>query len=81
MLENKVLKKKALDKELTLTVTKVDSGNKIVVEFRHVSGKMVRQKSFQDNYEGRAEADVFAKSIKNTKELRKYFGIKEPANG
>ena len=79
MSENKVLKKKALDKELTLTVTKIDLGSKIVVEFRHVSGKMVRQKSFQDTYVGRAEADAFAKTIKNTKELRKYFGIKEPA--
>lgn len=75
MLESKVLKKKALDKELTLTVTRIGVNGRIVVEFRHESGKMVRQKSFQDTYSGRAEADEFAKSIKNTKELKKYFGL------
>jgi hypothetical protein len=75
MLETKVLKKKALDKELTLTVSKIGMNSRIIVEFRHISGKMVRQKTFQDTFEGRAEADKFSKSIKNTKELRKYFGL------
>jgi hypothetical protein len=75
MLESKVLKKKALDKELTLTVTKIGIAGRIVVEFRHESGKMVRQKTFPDTFEGRAEADKFSKSIKNTKDLRKYFGL------
>lgn len=74
-METKVLKKKNLDKELTLTVTKIGPFGRIIVEYRHVSGKMVRQKSFPDTYEGRADADNFAKSIKNTKELRKYFGL------
>lgn len=77
MLESKVTKKKALDKELTLTVTETGPFGRIIVEFRHSSNKMVRQKTFQDTHQGRAEAETFSKSIKNTKELKKYFGIKE----
>lgn len=76
-MENKLLKDKALDAETKLTVTKING--RIVVEFRHNSGKMVKQRSFQDSYEGRKEAVTFSKTIKNTKDLRKYFGMKESA--
>lgn len=77
MLDTKVINKKALDKELTLTVTELVQSGRIMVEFRHSSNKMVRQKTFPNTYEGRADVEKFSKSIKNTKELRKYFGIKE----
>lgn len=76
MLENKVIKKKQLDEELVLTITKIGYYNtKITVEFTHVSGKMVVQKSFQDNFHGRADANKFSKSIKNIKDFRKYLGL------
>lgn len=76
MLESKS-KIKALGPELNLTTTKTGPYGRIIVEFKSVDGKMVRQKSFQDTHSGRKEADDFAKSIKNIKDLRKYFGIKE----
>jgi hypothetical protein len=76
MQDNKVIKKKKVDKELTLKVTKNEMSERIFVEFRTDDGKIVLQKSFQDNYSGAAAAEEFSKSIKNLKDLRNYFGMK-----
>jgi hypothetical protein len=76
MQDNKVLKKKKLDKELTLKITKNEMSERIFVEFRSDDGKLVLQKSFQDNYSGVAQAEEFSKSIKSLKDLRNYFGMK-----
>lgn len=73
--ENKVLKKKKLDKECSLKVTQNEMSGRIFVEFSSLNGKLVLQKSFQDNYDGTKEAEKFQKSIRSIKDLRKYFGL------
>lgn len=73
--ENKVLKNKKLDKELTLKITQNEMSGRIFVEFSTESGKMVLQKSFQDTYEGKKEAQSFSKSIRSISDLKKYFGL------
>jgi hypothetical protein len=75
MQDNKVLKKKKIDKDLTLKITKNEMSDRIFVEFRSDDSKMVLQKSFQDNFLGNQAAEDFQKSIKSTKDLRKYFGL------
>lgn len=76
-LENKVLKEKKLDTELTLTVTQNEMSGRIFVQFASESPKLTLQKSFQDSYEGKLDSENFAKSIKSMKDLKKYFGIKK----
>lgn len=75
-IEYKVIKKKKLDKETNLKVLRNDALRRIAVEFSSDVCKMVIQKSFQDTYEGRAEAEEFQKTIKNTNDLKQYFGVK-----
>lgn len=72
-LENKVLRKKKIDKELSLKVTKNDAAERIFVEFSSKDGKMVLQRSFQDTFHGRTEAGVFEESIKSINELVAHF--------
>lgn len=69
-LEYKLLKKKKLDKELTLKVIKHEASERIFVEFSSKDGKMVLHKSFQDTYLGREEASAFEESIKSIDELK-----------
>lgn len=69
-LENKVLRKKKLDKELLLRVYQNDATERIFVEFSSKDGRMILQKSFQDTFYGRQEADVFENSIASIEELR-----------
>jgi hypothetical protein len=76
MLGNKVIKKKSMNKELTLKVSKNEDNARIFVEFSSEDGKLVLQKSFQDTISGREDAEEFQKSIKTLKDLRKYFGLK-----
>lgn len=73
--ENKVVKKKKLDKELNLKVSKNEMSGRIFVEFTSEDGKLILQKSFQDTYEGNKESEGFQKSVKSIKDLRKYFGL------
>jgi len=75
--ENKVIKKKKLDKELTLRVLQNEMSGRIFVEFASEDGKLIVQKSFQDNYEGNKEAAEFQKRFKTIKELRKYLGYEK----
>lgn len=74
-IENKVLKKKKIDKELTLKVTQNEMSGRIFVEFLSDDGKITLQKSFQNNYEGKKDSEKFSKSIKSIGDLRKYFGL------
>lgn len=78
--ENKILKNKKLDKDLTLKVTQNGMSGRIFVEFISETSRMVLQKSFQNTYEGKKEAESFQKSIKSIGDLRSYFGIKEKKN-
>jgi hypothetical protein len=75
-LENKVLKKKKLDKELNLKVLVNNASERILVEFSSKDGKMVLQKSFQDNYYGRQDAKAFETSIKTIEDLKEHFDKK-----
>jgi hypothetical protein len=69
-LENKVIRKKKLDKELLLKVCQNDATERILVEFSTKDGRMILQKSFQNNFYGRQEADAFEKSITTIEEFR-----------
>lgn len=77
MFENKVLKKKKLDSEASLRVTQNEMSGRIFVDFFSEDGRLKVQKSFQDTFQGRADADKFQKKIKSIKDLRKYLGLPE----
>jgi len=72
-LDIKVLKKKKLDKELNLKVTKNDATERIFVEFSSKDGKLVVQRSFQDTYYGRLEAEKFEESMKTIEDFQLYL--------
>lgn len=74
-IEYRVVKKKKLDKELTLRVLKNDASARIYVEFSLDSSTMVLQKSFQDTFAGRKEAETFQDTIKTGFDLKRYFGV------
>ena len=71
----KVLRERKLDKETTLTVFKNLMSGLIFVEFACTSPRLTLQKNFQDSLDGKRKSQEFAKTIKNTKDLKKYFGI------
>lgn len=73
----KVIKTKKIDDETHLKVMRNEALMRIAVEFTSDTTKLKVQKSFQDNFLGRKEAEAFQKSIKSTKDLKAYFGIKE----
>lgn len=75
-LEYKVVKKKKIDKELTLRVLINHAAERILVEFSSKDGKIVLQKSFQDNYYGKEEAKAFETTIKSISELKSHFRLK-----
>lgn len=72
-LDNKVVRKKKLDKELTLKVLKHEAAERIFVEFSSRDGKLILQKSFQDNFRGNKEAVEFENSLKSIDDLKEYF--------
>lgn len=76
ILETKVLKKKKLDKELTLKISKNDASERIFIEFSSKDGKLIVQRSFQDTYYGREEAKAFENNFKSIEELKAYFDSK-----
>lgn len=75
-LDYRVIKKKKVDKETNLRVLKNEALNRIAVEFTSDICKLTLQKSYQDTYEGRLEAEEFQKTIKSTNDLKQYFGVK-----
>jgi hypothetical protein len=72
-LEIKTIKKKKLDKELNLKITKQAASERIFVEFFSKDGTMVLQKSFQDTYYGRLDAKKFEESIETIDDLKNHF--------
>jgi hypothetical protein len=74
-LEYREVKNKKVDKELTLRVLVNIAAERILVEFSSKDGKMVLQKSFQDNFHGREDAKKFEKHFKSIKELKKHFKV------
>lgn len=75
--EENIIKKKKLDKNTILKIVKNERNERIFVEFSTVDGKLIVQKSFQDNTEGNKEARKFSQKIKSNKDLKRYLGIKE----
>lgn len=73
VLDTKVLRKKKLDKDLTLKVSKNDSSERIFVEFSSKDGKLVIQRSFQDTYYGRLEATKFEESFKTIEDFKAHL--------
>lgn len=90
-LEHKILKNKKVDKEkeLTLKVSEDTQGERLFVEFTaeierpQLVGspserrmlKLKAQRSFQNTFAGRAEAEEFSKSIKSVADLKKHLKI------
>ena len=72
----KLIKEKKLDSETTLKITKNLMSGRIFVEFSS-SGNFFLQKNFPDTMEGKKKSEEFSKSIKNTEQLMKYFGVKQ----
>lgn len=75
-LEYKVVKKKKIDKEMTLRVLVNNAAERILVEFSSKDGKIILQKSFQDNFYGREQAKAFEGTLKSINELKAHFRIK-----
>lgn len=75
-LEYVVVRKKKIDKELYLRVLFNEAAERILIEFSSKNGKMLLQKSFQNNITGKEAAKVFEKSYKSIKQLKKHFGFK-----
>jgi ribosomal protein S13 len=73
----KVIKSKKVDPETNMRVLRNDALSRIAVEFSSDTTKLKVQKSFQDTFQGRLDAEKFQKSIRSTKDLKSYFGIKE----
>jgi hypothetical protein len=72
----KIIKEKKIDKNATLKISKNLMSGRIFVEFASIDPKIVLQKNFQDSREGKLKSEEFAKSIRNTDQLREYFGLK-----
>lgn len=72
-LEHKLIKKKKLDKELNLQVLLTYSSERFIVEFFSKDRRMVLQKTFQNNFQGKEEMKKFENSFKSMKDLKKYF--------
>lgn len=75
LLDNKVTKQKKIGQELNLKVTKNAASERIFVEFSSNDGKLVVQKSYQDNLLGRNEASKFEKKFKSLEDLKVYLGL------
>lgn len=75
LLDTKVLKKKKLD-NLNLKVTRNEAAERIFVEFSSKDGKLVVQKSFQDNFMGRTEAKTFEDAFQSLEDLKTYLNRK-----
>ncbi len=69
-LEYKVVRKKKVDKELTVQVLVNYAAERILVEFSSKDGKMILQKSFQDTFYGKEEAKQFENSLKSFDEFK-----------
>ena len=75
----KLIKEKKIDKEITLKVTQNLMSGRIFVEFSSNEPKIFLQKNFPDTMDGKKNSEEFSKSIKNTNQLREYFGLKKNA--
>ena len=75
-----IIKEKKLDKETIVKISRNLTSGRIFVEFVSNNPRIVLQKNFQNNMDGKKKSESFLKSIKNTDQLREYFGIKKDKN-
>jgi hypothetical protein len=73
----KLIKEKSLDSDTELTVSQNLMSGRIFVKFVGNNPRMVLEKNFQPNLQGKLESTRFSKSIRSKNDLKKYFGIKE----
>lgn len=71
----KLLKEKKLDKNTSLKIKKNLMSGRIFVEFISLEPRLTLQKNFEDSLHGKQESEEFSKSIRNTEQLLKYFGL------
>lgn len=71
----KLIKEKQLDKDTTLTVKQNLMSGRIFVEYTSENPRIVLQKNFPDSLDGKLESKTFMSSIKNSRDLKKYFGL------
>lgn len=71
----KLIKEKKLDKDTNLLVKQNLMSGRIFVEFVMANPKLFLQKHFPDSFEGRNDSNKFVESIRNGKDLKKYFGL------
>jgi len=71
----KLIREKDLDEGTVLRVSKNIMSGRIFVEFSSENPRIVLQKNFQDSLDGKKDAEAFSRSIKNTNQLRSYFGL------
>lgn len=76
MFEISLIKELVMSGDLKLTVTRNHHAERVNVQFKSADGKLTLQKTFQDNYVGRQEAEKFEKSLKSLSDLKKYLRIK-----
>lgn len=77
-LESKVLKEKALDKDLRLKV--YANSDKIFVEYSAKNGRLVVQRSFYNDVDGKRESAKFQKQFKKVEDLLNYFDLNNRSN-
>lgn len=76
LLDNKIIKDKKLEGGLIIKVMKNSASERIFVEFSSPDGKLVLQRSYQDSFAGRLQAQTFESSFKSLNDLKKYFKLK-----
>lgn len=76
LLDNKLVKQETLDGGLIVKVMKNGPSERIFVEFSSPDGRLVVQKSYQDSFAGRLQADIFKERFKSLTDLKTYLKIK-----
>ncbi len=72
----KLIKEKKINKSIRLIVSKNIMSGRIFVEFTLDSPKLVLQKNYQNDTDGKRLSEEFARSIKSVDQFKNYFGIK-----
>lgn len=74
--ETSLIKELQIEEQLVLTVSRNVHSERVYVQFKSADGKITLQKTFQDNFFGRKDAEKFEKSINSLAELKTYLRMK-----
>lgn len=75
-LDMEVVKKRKVDENTTMIVSKNLTGERLFIEFQTNDGKVRLERSFPAHGLGLRDAQQFQEKIKSTEDLYSYFGIK-----